>query len=219
MITWQNATEGSTEIETGDYVTINGVDYPVKTKMTSSTPLSAENMNTNQTNLKDFIQQSSGNYKMANNELIDITAIDNLKDTLDNFNLSIYETPTNITASNGSIKSNTTLTVAKNNSGSLAKIYGNIILENWTVTGSYISETVSFQTSLRPTSSFTIQNACATIIINNNSQQTTNWRQLTINTDGTCTTTAFTIWPDTATAYIVLPPMLYWIKDFGDQPE
>lgn len=218
MITWQNGTEGSTEIETGDYVTINGVNYPVKTKIQSSTPLSAENLNENQANLKDFIQKNNGNYTMANNELIDITAVDNLKNTLDNFNLSIYETPTNVTPSYGNISLNQ-LQIARNTDGSLAKIYGNVAFSGWTVSGSYIMETVSFKTSLRPTSAFTIKDACMTVIINNSNQQTVNWRDLTINTDGTCTTSGFAIFGDTGSAYIVFPPMLYWIKDFGDQPD
>ncbi len=75
MITWQNATEGSTEIETGDYVTINGTNYPVKTKKTSSTPLSAENLNTNQANLIDFTQLSNGSYKPTENKLISLEGI------------------------------------------------------------------------------------------------------------------------------------------------
>ena len=134
-----------------------------------------------------------------------------------NFNLTTYETPTNVTASSGSATS--TLQVAKNSDGSLAKIYGNIVFNNWVVSGDYIMLTASFQTSLRPTSAFTIKNACFTVIINSNNQQTVNWRDLTVNTDGTCTTTGFGVFNDTLSAYVVLPPMLYWIKDFGDTPE
>lgn len=141
----------------------------------------------------------------------------NLQNQINNFNLTIYESPTNVTAAYGNISTNT-LTVAKNSDGTLAKIYGDIAFTGWTVTGSYIVETVSFQTSLRPTSSFTIKDACCTVIINNSNQQTVNWRDLTINTDGTCTTTGFGIFADTGAAYIVFPPMLYWIKDFGDTP-
>jgi hypothetical protein len=78
MITWQNATEGSTEIETGDYVTINGTNYPVKTKKTSSTPLSAENLNTNQANLIDFTQLSNGNIIPSNSQIIDASCISDI---------------------------------------------------------------------------------------------------------------------------------------------
>lgn len=218
MITWQNGTEGSQEVETGEYVTINGINYPVKTKIQSSTPLSAENLNENQSRLKDFIQENSGNFVLADNEKLDITAVDGLEETLDNFNLSNFEIPTNLTAAYGSINQNSDLRVSKNSDGSLAKIYGNVIFSNWTVSGSYIMETVTFQTSLRPQTAFTIRNACMTVIINSNNQQTVNWRDLTVNTDGTCTTSGFGIFNDTLTAYIVFPPMLYWIKDFGDQP-
>lgn len=146
------------------------------------------------------------------------TQLTSLQNQINNFNLSIYESPTNVTAAYGSISTNT-LTVARNTDGTLAKIYGNVAFTNWTVSGSYIMETVTFKTSLRPTSSFTIKDACFTVIINSSNQQTVNWRDLTIDTDGTCTTSGFAIFSDTGSAYIVFPPMLYWIKDFGDEPD
>lgn len=145
------------------------------------------------------------------------TQLTSLQNQINNFNLTIFEEPTNASAAYGSLTH--TLQVAKNSDGTLAKIYGNVVFSGWTISGSYIMETVTFQTSLRPTSSFTIKNACFTVIINSSNQQTVNWRDLTINTDGTCTTTGFGIFSDTSTAYIVFPPMLYWIKDFGDVPE
>ena len=141
----------------------------------------------------------------------------NLQNQINNFNLTIFESPTNVTAAYGTISTNS-LTVAKNSDGTLAKIYGDVAFTGWTVSGSYIMQTVSFKTTLRPTSSFTIKDACFTVIINNSNQQTVNWRDLTINTDGTCTTSGFAIFGDTGSAYIVFPPMLYWIKDFGDEP-
>ena len=145
------------------------------------------------------------------------TELTNLQNQINNFNLSIFESPTNVTAGYGNISTNS-LTVAKNSDGTLAKIYGNVAFTGWTVSGSYIMETVTFKTTLRPTSAFTIKDACMTVIINNSNQQTINWRDLTINTDGTCTTSGFAIFADTGSAYIVFPPMLYWIKDFGDEP-
>lgn len=83
MITWQNGTEGSQEIETGEYVTINGVNYPVKTKIQSSTPLSAENLNENQSGLMDFSQQNDESYLPVDNKKINIEGIKDLPDTLD----------------------------------------------------------------------------------------------------------------------------------------
>lgn len=82
MITWQNGTEGSTEIETGDYVTINGVNYPVKTKIQSSTPLSAENLNENQSGLMDFSQQNDESYLPVDNKKINIEGVKDLPNIL-----------------------------------------------------------------------------------------------------------------------------------------
>lgn len=160
--------------------------------------------------------QSTANTALSNATTA-LTKANANESAIANFNLTTYETPTNLTASSGGATSN--LQVAKNSDGSLAKIYGNIIFNNWVVTGEYIMLTASFQTSLRPSTAFTIKNACFTVIINSNNQQTVNWRDLTINTDGTCTTSGFGVFSDTLTAYVVLPPMLYWIKDFGDVPE
>lgn len=146
------------------------------------------------------------------------TELTNLQNQINNFNLTIFESPTNVTAGYGNISTNS-LTVAKNSDGTLAKIYGDVAFTGWSVSGSYIMQTVSFKTTLRPTSSFTIKDACFTVIINNSNQQIVNWRDLTIDTDGTCTTSGFAIFSDTGSAYIVFPPMLYWIKDFGDEPD
>lgn len=82
MITWQNGTEGSQEIETGEYVTINGVNYPVKTKIQSPTPMSAENLNENQQGLIDFEQQQDGSYLPLGKE-ISQSGISGLTNTLD----------------------------------------------------------------------------------------------------------------------------------------
>ena len=217
MITWQNATEGSTEIETGDYVTINGVDYPVKTKLSSTTPLSAENLNTNQASLKDFIQENNGNYILADSEKLDITAVANLQDILNNFNLSVFEAPTNVTTTAGSILTNT-LQVARNTDGSLAKIYGTVSVTGITTSGS-TPVTVSFKTSLRPASSFSILNCALYRIINNSGQQSLGMISLTIGTDGTATLQTVNWFSDTSQMAFFLVPCLYWIKDFGDQPE
>lgn len=217
MINWQNATEGSTEIETGDYVTINGTDYPVKTKLSSTTPLSAENLNTNQVNLMDFTQNNNGNYIPTDSKKLDINAVANLETILSNFNLSSYETPTNVTATQGTISQNT-LQVARNSDGSLAKIYGNVYLTGVT-TSSSTPITISFKTTLRPASSFTISNGALYRIINNSGQQSYGPISLNIATDGTVTLSTINYFSDTSGWAIFLLPCLYWIKDFGDQPE
>jgi len=133
-----------------------------------------------------------------------------------NFNLSTHETPTNVIATSGTVTN--TLQVARNSDGSLAKIYGNIAFSNWTVPQSYFTQKATFQTSLRPSSSFTIANAGWSKVVNNNGNETIWPVSLTVNTDGTVETNQFSIYNDTTSAAIVLLPMLYWIKDFGDLP-
>lgn len=135
------------------------------------------------------------------------------------FNLTTFETisNSNISTSSGTLDtSNTSLNIAKNSNGSLAKIYGRIMI---IIPSSQADTniTISFPSSLRPSSNITI-NALGT------------WGQsyggyndysdvcnITIATDGTVTingkhNAGYT------NINIILHPCLLFIKDFGDEP-
>lgn len=100
------------------------------------------------------------------------------------FNLTTFESVSTVTSAVGSV-TGSSISVAKNSDGSLAKIYGIVTTGNYTAAG---SQTLSFSTSLRPTSQFTI--ACAGMIVmrDTSGKEFTTPASLTIGTDGTVTT-------------------------------
>ena len=130
------------------------------------------------------------------------------------FNLTTYESIGTVTPTSGSVTANS-LSVAKNSDGSLAKIYGGVGTGNYTGAG---TQTLSFASSLRPTSSFTINCAGLAVLRNTQGEEYTTACSLTIGTDGTITTNTINIFADTLTVNYSFWPCLYWVKDFGDTP-
>lgn len=136
-----------------------------------------------------------------------------------NFNLSIFEPVDNddIVCPNGTLnKSTTSITVARNTDGSLAKVYGQIRVDFSNYTGTL---PVSFPSSLRPSTDITIQCACQARITDNPGQYANSSGQsITIRTNGTIEVQPRTVNPNFIRADYYLLPCLYWIKDFGDVP-
>lgn len=134
-----------------------------------------------------------------------------------NFNLSIFETVDNddIVCPNGTLNSGaTSITVAKNTDGSLAKIYGQIRIDFSNYTGTL---PVSFPSSLRPSTDITIQCACQSRIIDTNTQYAnTTCQSITIKTTGVIEVQPKSVNSTYVRADYYLLPCLYWIKDFGD---
>lgn len=132
------------------------------------------------------------------------------------FNLSVFETVdnTDMICPNGSLNSGaSSVTVARNSDGSLAKVYGTIRVDLSSYTGQV---PVSFPSSLRPAQDITIQNAVQGRLIDTNAVGNSAGQSITIRTNGT-----IEIQPRTSIANHVrcdyyLLPCLYWIKDFGD---
>lgn len=146
-----------------------------------------------------------------------VKALNEVLYNLDLFNLNTFETISNITTSVGSINSTyTSLNIAKNNSGSLAKIYGRIYV---TIPTSQRDTDViiSFPTSLRPSNEITI-NALG-IYAQNYGGYTDGVAvcNITIATNGTVTINAYHNSGYT-NLNIILHPCLLFIKDFGDEP-
>lgn len=137
----------------------------------------------------------------------------NLANTkIDDFNLTIFETITSFTASHGSATG--TIKVAKNTDGSLAKIYGNVIVTSPSVSSTTQNQ-ISFSTSLRPSTPITITNALIARNVSSQYQHSVYSSSLTIATDGTCTA-SLVCYSDTTEQLYAFIPCLYWIKDFGD---
>lgn len=174
----------------------------------------AGNITTNTTNIAS---NTSHIGVMANLETTEksnlVGAANELKAAIDNFNLSSYNTldTTYITSQGNTIASQSYVTIAKNSDGSLAKIYGDIVINNPT---SSVTIVIT-NTGLTPASEFTINNAGIARLLTSNGYVPTNCN-ITLKTNGnieitksvgTCEQLA--IW---------LFPILYWIKDFGDVP-
>ena len=190
----------------------------------SYTPIGWENLpNTttpiNKTNLNKMDNQIKQNADDITTNINDIEGLDTrvtaAEDNISNFNLTIFENITNVSATYGSVSSS--LKLAKNSDGSLAKIYGNVSTTVNTGSSSVVTNTITFQTSLRPSSSISINNALICSNVNTQSAHSIHPSTLTIAPDGTCTCPLIT-YPDTRTQTFMFLPCLYWIKDFGDEP-
>lgn len=132
-----------------------------------------------------------------------------------NFNLTSFETINyqNITRTgNGNLVSASNVYVAKNSDGSLAKIYGTIILGGVTQNGN-----ITFQTSLRPSESLTIDSHVILATASDISPGIRNISSpaMTISTTGLVTIPyRYTVSGDDVR--IFLHNSLLFIKDFGD---
>lgn len=144
-----------------------------------------------------------------------VGAVNEVKALIENFNLSTYETISNATLTNGNFESYN-ISLAKNADGSIAKIYGRLLINGLTAS----SSTISFNTSLRPESDITIN--CAGFYrqynIANAWAMIPNYADLTIKTTGECSIIIYLYQGTTTNCDVFLLPYLYFIKDFGDTP-
>lgn len=139
-----------------------------------------------------------------------VGAINEVKNIIENFNLTTFTTydSTQMTTSTGTLHSASILTVATNSDGSLAKIYGNVLIQN----ASLYSTDITIQTSLRPVSEITITGNILSYSASN-----IYWGSLKIKTNGEVVITA----PIDASQQwnkLYLWNSLLFIKDFGDVP-
>ena len=144
-----------------------------------------------------------------------VAAINEVKTIIENFNLtSITPIASNtITVTGGTKNSPFSLTVAKNSDGSLAKIYGTMVVSS--VTGTV---TITIPNSgLAPSSEITINNA-GIVRKQTSTVQNISPLDITIATNGTITMSATRGSNETGMTFILFP-MLYFIKDFGDVPQ
>lgn len=130
------------------------------------------------------------------------TTADNV---LANFNLT-PKTYTPVAVSGCTISGSDKMTVAVNSDGSIAKIYGNIVINN-TAQSKQIRIT---NTPLRPASEFTINPIG---FVSTANDVCYNIRGV-VSTNGTITFNVFGA--SSGTSNIIIFPCLYFIKDFGD---
>lgn len=151
---------------------------------------------------------------MSNLETTDKTslvgAINENTRNINNFNLTNYTTfdYEDMTTDIGTLFNASTITVATNSDGSLAKIYGQILIQNATGTQPHIS----FQTSLRPSSEIVITGNV--VSWTNNNQYFGN---ITIKTTGEVVINVSISSGEPINKIFVWNSLLF-IKDFGDVP-
>lgn len=143
-----------------------------------------------------------------------VVAINENKRNIDNFNLTNYVTvnTSDITVTNGTLSSST-LKYATNSDGSIAKIYGTVNVTN--VTGAV---TVSFPSTLRPSSDFNVE--CSVIDIGYwaGSDLYPTVSSMKVNTTGVIEIYLYKADSQVTNINGYALPVVIWVKDFGDTP-
>lgn len=198
-----NTNQTSATSNIGDLLDL---DTTAKSDLVSAINEVDANTNTNAShigNLADLESTNKSNVVSAMNEIFTF------------LNLNTFESATNITPSKGSLDSSSTnLHIAKNSDGSLAKIYGRVRTTFNNPTGTY---NVSFKTSLRPSKAITINTMVWSRLPYSAGVQVF-MTDLTIGTDGTCTTGSVALDTYMGSGDFFFIPCLLFIKDFGDVP-
>ena len=137
---------------------------------------------------------------------------------INNFNLSSNETITTFTRTgSGTVREESIIYVAKNSDGSLAKIYGQITVNNVTNTSSN-SGKITFNTSLRPTSNITIAGGTIACYVYDNKVITMYNKEFVIKTNGDVEIEYNYNLSSGGVWRVVFINSLLYVKDFGDAP-
>lgn len=160
-------------------------------------------------------QTSANNANTAVNKLIAKFDLSNIT-TISSENMTNYQKETSTI--DGSIGDSSTITIASNNDGSIAKIYGYISIENMS-SPTNTQFTLKIQSNLRPSKKFTINNAIFTQAKNQTTVHQYNnlFQDLTIDTNGEISINFINA--TSQGSYLQALPFLYFITDFGDTPQ
>lgn len=120
-----------------------------------------------------------------------------------------------ITQGGGTLRNNTSITVARNSEGSLCKIYGHIVVDESTASLSTIK--LNVDTGLRPSERITVNDLG--FIENLTSGISISSLTVYINTDGTIEFQGNTTTGSDATSVMRPFACLIFVKNFGDTPE
>lgn len=155
---------------------------------------------------------------MANLETTDKTtlveAINENTRNINKFNLTNYYTidTSDITVTNGTL-TDSSLKVATNSDGSIAKIYGTVRVAN--VTGGV---TVSFPSTLRPSSDFNVECSVIDIGFWSGSDLQPTVSSMKVNTTGVIEIYLYKADSQVTNINGYAIPVVIWVKDFGDTP-
>lgn len=142
------------------------------------------------------------------------------EENIANFNLTSFKTITKtaggseMTCINGSIIDGSSITIAKNSDGSLAKVYGTIFVGSPTSIGA--CEVTIANSGLAPEEDININNAGIYFLTNAaNTNQECVGVSLTIKTDGSLKMSVYAA-KTGGSLRLTMLPQLYFVKDFGD---
>lgn len=139
-----------------------------------------------------------------------------LETEISKFNLTNFETigSSAITlTNNGTVNSNSSLTVATNSDQSICKIYGQV---NLSQTGN--NGNVVIQTSLRPSESITINGGCLRLVYSSTNLYGLGVVSMTIGTDGKITVPKNYATGSTNESRFMFINSVIFLKSFGDTP-
>lgn len=142
-----------------------------------------------------------------------LTSATNALNEIAKFNLTSFKAYAlnEITPTNASVTGTPSLTLAKDSSNSIFKLYGTVNITS--ITASTVTLTIG-NTGITPDANFNI--ICAGLYTQNNSYFVSSPR-LEIKTNGTIDIVFAAVTGQSGT--LRLTPCLYFAKDFGDQPE
>lgn len=145
-----------------------------------------------------------------------VGAVNEVKGNVDNFNLTSFTSfdYQHITTSVGTLTTGASITVAKNSDGSLAKVYGNMIING--LSGQSTIKITIANSGLAPSSDFVINNAGMVRGTLANETYVPYSCNLEVKANGNLEIN-LNLFSYTAIA-VYLWPCLYFVKDFGDVP-
>lgn len=207
-----NSTNNSTHI--GDLTTLTTTEKSNLVGAVNELKTEADGNKTNIGTMANLDTTEKSNLVGAINEIK--TEADTNKTNIENFNLSSFTTldDTKISTTNGNVLNLSSITIAKNSDGSLAKIYGVIYINQGTG-----NATITITgTGLAPESNITINNAGLSRSLQGSTAgldvYTPGEFDITIKTNGDIEITRNL----SSVNVLWLNPYLYFIKDFGDAP-
>lgn len=143
-------------------------------------------------------------------------ALTKTNELIDYFTMTVTQVPTaNIVSSTGNIEDTPSISIAKNSTNSLGKVYGDI--HHKPTTSGWQTITLNIDSGIHPDTAFTISTAGVTNTTSSSQNQKLENVYLRFNTNGTID---IRYWSEiTGHQYhVYLMPCIYFFVDFGDLP-
>ena len=202
---------GNLQTTNSNIGTLSSLQTTDKTSIVNAVNEVNTNTGTNSTNIGTLSNLTTTNKTTV------VNAINEVNTNLKNINLTTFNTfsDSQMTASHGSVNHGSSITVATNSDGSLAKIYGSIVL--YTGTGITADAYVSIQSALRPAQDITISCLGTLAVYTTGGINSVKNADITIKTTGEIRF-LLPVSNDINILRSVYYPCLLFVTDFGDTP-